>query len=216
MSEARIRPYREADREAVRRICFDTGFMGESVSWQYGDLDSFADMFATWYVDHEPESAWVVDEDGAATGYLLGCSDSSRAADPAAVLARHALRRGLLLRRGTAGFVWRGALDVARNLADLRVPVDLDEFPAHLHIDLLPRARGRGFGRRLVQGWLDRLAEAGIGGVHLGTMAENTGAVAFFATMGFEPVGAPLPAPGFRTRAGRPMRAQFMARSVGR
>ncbi|WP_448059866.1 GNAT family N-acetyltransferase [Cellulomonas hominis] len=65
-------------------------------------------------------------------------------------------------------------------------PADvLARYPAHLHIDLLPRAQGGGLGRRLITALADALRERGIPGVHLGVEASNTGARAFYARIGF-------------------------------
>ncbi|MGK0618858.1 GNAT family N-acetyltransferase [Meiothermus cerbereus] len=60
-----------------------------------------------------------------------------------------------------------------------------DAYPAHLHIDLLPRAQGRGLGRRLMEVFLARLRELGVPGVHLGVGQRNAGALAFYQRMGF-------------------------------
>jgi ribosomal protein S18 acetylase RimI-like enzyme len=202
-----IRSYRPEDREAVRRICFLTGFMGESAEWMWRDRPSFADAFSGYYTDREPGSASVVEIDGVVMGYLLGCRDSSRADDPAVVIARHVLRRGIALRPGTAGFLWRTLLDATRDLASGRVRVadygyEDPRYPAHLHIDLLPSARGVGAGARLLRGWLDELRDAGTRGCHLQTLHENTGAIAFFEAMGFRREGPTVLVPGQRTRAG--------------
>jgi GNAT superfamily N-acetyltransferase len=86
-------------------------------------------------------------------------------------------------------------------------------WPAHLHIDLLPACRGQGVGARLVQQWLADLRHRGIAGCHLQTMTENTGAVAFFESMGFAVVGSPANVPGFRTRDGRRLHVQLMAQT---
>ncbi|GHS89166.1 hypothetical protein AGMMS50218_14780 [Actinomycetota bacterium] len=65
-------------------------------------------------------------------------------------------------------------------------PADvLAQYPAHLHIDLLPRAQGGGLGRRLITALADALRERGVPGVHLGVEARNTGARAFYARIGF-------------------------------
>jgi len=132
---------------------------------------------------------------------------------------RHVLRRGIAFRPGTAGFIWRSLADIVRDTATRRVdPRELDfsdpRFPAHLHIDLLPVARGKGAGRRLITTWLDSLRARGVPGCHLGTFAENTGAIAFFETMGFVRHGAPMVAPGFRTSTGARMHEQVMVQSL--
>ncbi|MEO6790204.1 MAG: GNAT family N-acetyltransferase, partial [Ornithinibacter sp.] len=58
-------------------------------------------------------------------------------------------------------------------------------YPAHLHIDLLPRLQGLGWGRALMRRMLERLALAGAGGVHLGVAESNTGAHVFYERIGF-------------------------------
>ena len=211
-----VRPYRAADRPQVRYICHATGYMGDSIRWAWRDPESFADMFSGYYTDHEPESIYVVDQGGEVTGYLLGCVDTRRAQSSTVVAARHALGRLLLARPGTAGFLWRGMADLLRDARRLVASGAFwdPRWPAHLHIDLLPLARGRGAGRRLMERWLDRLGQQGVPGVHLGTFAENLPAIAFFQRVGFCLHGEPLPAPGFRTREGARMHSQIMVRSL--
>jgi GNAT superfamily N-acetyltransferase len=84
-------------------------------------------------------------------------------------------------------------------------PEVLDEFPAHLHVNLLPRAQGRGVGRRLLETLFDALA--GVAGIHLGVAPENERAAAFYAHLGFVPIGPPL-APGAGRLLGRPLTAR--------
>ncbi len=67
-----IRSYRSSDREAVRRLCCLTGFLGEPIDPVYEDRELFADFLTTYYTDHEPESSFVVEKDGELHGYLLG------------------------------------------------------------------------------------------------------------------------------------------------
>src|SRR5215475_13622222 len=211
-----VRPYRDADRDAVRMIAYRTGFMGEPADWYWRDFTSFADIWTSYYTDREPESAFVAERDGVVVGYLLGCVESACAPNPAAALARHTIRRLLILRPGTARFLWRSVWDAARhrNLpsGELRDP----RWPSHLHINLLREARGCGVGARLVEAWIARLRSVGSAGCHLATLAENTTAVAFFARVGFRPLGGPLLVPGMRLRSGGRMHLQFMTREVSR
>lgn len=219
--ELAIRPYQPADRAQVRDICFRTGHMGDPVDWLWADQESFADLFTAYYTDAEPASAFVVEAggDGPVLGYLLGCVDSSRSWRLERTYLRHMVRRGLLLRPGTAGVLWRTLTDTARDVAARRVePSDWeladDRWPAHLHIDLLPAARGHGAGRRLIVQWLDRLRAHNVPGCHLGTFAENTSGIAFFESLGFRRHGDPVLAPGFRTRAGARMHSQVMVHDL--
>ena len=67
-----IRSYRASDREAVRRLCCQTGFLGEPIDPVYEDRELFADFLTTYYTDHEPQSSFVIEKDGELHGYLLG------------------------------------------------------------------------------------------------------------------------------------------------
>jgi len=217
VSDFAIRPYEPTDRARVRHICFVTGYMGEPVEWQWRDAESFSNIFTGYYTDAEPESALVAEIDGDVVGYLLGCVDSSKAWSPGGVVGRQITRRGIAFRPGTARFVWRAVGDVIVDAARKRLPpapfAD-PRWPAHLHIDLLREARGRGVGAALVRRWLETLRQTGVPGCHLETFAENTGAIAFFESMGFERRRRPIPAPGMRSPSGERHHVQLMVRSL--
>jgi ribosomal protein S18 acetylase RimI-like enzyme len=66
--------------------------------------------------------------------------------------------------------------------------VDLERFPAHLHIDLLPEAQGHGLGRMLMRDAAARLSAEGVPGIHLSYDPANTGAAAFYDRLGWRPV----------------------------
>jgi len=191
--------------------------MGDPVQWQWRDEASFADLFSGWYTDHAADAAYVVaDGSDAAQGYLLGCEDTSRVPDPIRSLAPTVLRRGLLFRPGTAGVLWRGVSDTLGELRQGRRGADpaLDpRWPAHLHIDLLPAARGAGMGTELMRTWLTRLRARGVPGCHLGTMAENRTAIAFFEHLGFRTEGPPRPLPALRARDGSRLHGQLMVQT---
>jgi len=55
-----IRSYRTSDRTAVRRLCCQTGFLGDPIDPVYEDRQLFADFLTTYYTDHEPESCFLL------------------------------------------------------------------------------------------------------------------------------------------------------------
>jgi GNAT superfamily N-acetyltransferase len=66
-----------------------------------------------------------------------------------------------------------------------------DKYPAHLHIDLLPRVQGKGWGKRMVDHWLHVVRGRG---THLAVGESNARAVKFYRAYGFaeiERIGAP-------------------------
>ena len=62
----------------------------------------------------------------------------------------------------------------------------LEQYPAHLHIDLLPRVQGQGWGRELMQTFWQHLRDQRVTGVHLGVSAKNMGGIAFYQKLGFK------------------------------
>src|SRR4051812_40975323 len=67
-----IRSYRPSDRGAVRRLCCQTGFLGEPIDPVFQDHELFADFLTSYYTDKEPESSFVLEIDGEIRGFLLG------------------------------------------------------------------------------------------------------------------------------------------------
>lgn len=67
-----VRPYEPRDRAAVRSLCCETGFLGKPIDPVFEDRDLFADYLTAYYTDIEPESSFVLEQDGVVKGYLLG------------------------------------------------------------------------------------------------------------------------------------------------
>jgi hypothetical protein len=211
MGDVTIREYTPADRPAIRRICFNTGLMGNSIAPQYADQESFADMFTAYYTDHEPQNVFVAVKEGAVVGYAMAALDTRKAYGPFRYLLRHALLRGVCLRPGTAGFYVRSTLD---SIADLfakhkKPKIDLDRYPSHNHINMLPEVRGGGVAIDLFFTMTDRLREQGSVGMHAGTLANNKVVAEWIIRkVGGTMLGEPYPIPGLRGPAGERMQVQ--------
>lgn len=203
-AQAVIRDYCALDRDAVRRVCFETGMMGSPVAAYYRDFESFADMFTAYYTDVEPEHAIVAELDGKVVGYLLSCLDARRVWSPARMALKHVVTRGVCFRPGTAGFYWRGIRDMVGDLNKPKRPrFDLARFPSHTHNNLLPEGRGAGVGKEFFFRMFDKLKLAGSPGLHGEGMADNTQMVEFAEkVLGYTMIDKPYPAPGLRTKSG--------------
>lgn len=212
----KIRKYRAEDREQVRTICFETGYLGDTIAPIYSDRESFADMFSGYYTDVEPETAFVVvseADDDTVKGYCLGCADTRKAWDPGKVGLKHALLRGLIFRPGTAGFLFRTIADVIRDGGVHRTKVDFDKYPAHMHTNLLPDARG-GIGLRLHGALIDDLRARGIRGAHTEISAENARTLAIAQKLGYKPLGEKFPVPGLRDPQGKRMHGMILGLDI--
>ncbi len=71
-SDVSVRPYQPTDRETVRRLCCETGYLGKAIDPVFEDRKLFADYLTSFYTDWEPESCFVLEQNGEVMGYLMG------------------------------------------------------------------------------------------------------------------------------------------------
>lgn len=119
---------------------------------------------------------------------------SSDALSPSEATMRSALRHALFLRPGTARLLSRSLFDSLLQGGTPGSEINDPRRPSHLHINLVPEARGAGASR--MESWFGRLGKAGPLGCHQDTLFENRTALAFFERAGFERFGDPRLAPG--------------------
>lgn len=67
-----VRRYRPEDRQAVRDLCCDTGFLGNPIDPVFEDRELFADFLTRPYTDLEPECCFILEVAGRVQGYILG------------------------------------------------------------------------------------------------------------------------------------------------
>jgi len=192
--------FAETDRPALREL-FPRAGAGSPSGSLWGHPESEAAVYLDPYMDLEPDSLFVAVVEGVLVGYLAGCLDSARFPREDERIAQAIRRHRLLFRPGTVAFFARGLVDVA--WAALRHEPTADDFadrrwPAHLHINVAPSARGTGAADGLMTRWLSRLRETGSPGCHLQTLVENVRAVRFFERMGFARHGPTPLVPGLR------------------
>lgn len=154
-----IRSYRTSDRAAVRKLCCQTGFLGEPIDPVYEDHELFADFLTTYYTDHEPESSFVLELEGEICGYLLGSRrpllNQLYAFQQNIVLGFRALLR------------FRRYNDRSRRFIRWMIGHGWREVPAaprrtpHFHINLLPDARKMSTTRALMSAYLGYLYRCG-------------------------------------------------------
>jgi ribosomal protein S18 acetylase RimI-like enzyme len=195
-----IRPYRPADRDAIARICLLTAAGGGDATGVYSDDTLMPEVYALPYVDYAPDLAFVVvgggGDEAPVLGYVLGVADTADFIE----WYRREWAPGFRRRHPTPGAPTGRdpAYSEAQLLADggdperLRIP-ELDDYPAHLHIDLLPELQGRGLGRLLIDTLRAALAERGVERLHLGMDAANSGARAFYDRLGFHELPSSTP-----------------------
>jgi GNAT superfamily N-acetyltransferase len=163
MPDLVIRPYQSADRQAVFRIGAGTAFFGAPIEACLEDRNLFLDAFYAYYTDLEPQHSWVACADGQVVGFLAGCVDTR--------LHNRQLLRVIIPR--LAGNLLRGRYHFGKRswhyfsgmlagfLRGELTRVDLDAYPAHLHINVESAWRGVKLGQRLMDAWLGAIERIG-------------------------------------------------------
>ena len=182
-----IRDYQAEFLPDLYRICLETGNSGNDASAEFTDPELLGAFYAAPYAVLEPDLVFVLQDEIGICGYILGTRDSQAYATwmnhewLPAWRAKHPLRiadgspETLSYQERIVGLIHHGYH-----------PYDcLLEYPAHLHIDLLARAQGQGWGRALMHAFLERLRELEVPGVHLGVGKSNSGAIQFYERLGF-------------------------------
>lgn len=182
-----IRPATVEDERGAYHVCLKTGNHGDDGEPFYrDDPDALGRVFVGPYLAFEPELSLILEDDAGVCGYALGARDSR------AFYARYEAEwRPALCARfaDPAGDSreWTRVQHVHHTYhhPDYFCPEPYDEYPSHLHIDLLPRAQRRGYGRQLLERNMSMLRRRGAPGVHLGVSPLNLRAIHFYEHLGF-------------------------------
>ena len=181
-----IRPFHPSDLPSLYRICLATGDSGGDAAHLFRDPELLGHYYAAPYAVLEPDLCFVLTDNGKPSGYVLGTRDT------AAFRARCEREWFPTLR---ARYPLPPATDESPDARVIRAihagypeRPELDAYPAHLHIDLLPVGQGQGWGRRLMEAFLTRLGELGVPAMHLRVGTANPGAVAFYRRIGLHEI----------------------------
>lgn len=186
MSTSGVRSYRKTDRAAVRKIAVATAMMGVPSATFFDDDEVMADVLTFYYTNIDAGSSYVIEQQGQVVGYIVAVKDTRRMDRFSYVVMWpliffKALLRGVFFRSGNMKLfrqVWQAYQD-----GRLRLPDFSRDYPATLHINLLPEERSRGAGKALMEACCSHLKIAGVRGVRMSTMSKDAGV--FFEKCGF-------------------------------
>jgi ribosomal protein S18 acetylase RimI-like enzyme len=180
-----IRHAHLSDLPYVYEICHRTGFEGGDASQQVSDRLIIGQYFAAPYVVRDPAWCWIAADEHGPAGYLVATPDS-RAFGAWMDSDWLPAVQGIYATEAEPSCsdfeLWLRAVIHKQ----VEVPDFVDKYPAHLHIDILPRAQGQGLGSKLVAEFIAQLRAKGVPGFHLGVGIKNTKAQAFYSKQGLE------------------------------
>jgi GNAT superfamily N-acetyltransferase len=183
-----IRDYRPGDEQAAYDVCLKTGNHGDDGTEFYlDDPDALGRIFVGPYLKFEPGLALLLQDEEGVCGYALGALDSRAFYEQYEREWRPALCAQFPSPSGDPGG-WNRveAVHQVYHHPDYFCPEPYDQYPSHLHIDLVARKHRQGFGGQMMHELMNRLRSKGSPGVHLGMSAHNDRAYRFYTKLGFQ------------------------------
>ncbi len=157
--ETTVRNYEPRDREAVRRLCCETGFLGKPIDPVFEDRELFSDYLTSYYTDVEPESCFVLEHEGIVKGYLLGSRKPFRQQIHSIVLNGSLFLRALIRYPGYSPATREFIAWILKN-SWKEVPA-APRRTAHFHFNVLPEAQGVAGTRTLMNAYFAYLESKG-------------------------------------------------------
>lgn len=168
MGEVKIRGLEQSDYDNLKKIYYGAG----SASDQMPEMvkKAMQQVFLDYYVEKEVAHCLVVDDGGRAIGYIL-CAPSEEKWE--AFFEEHAGQPEFAV----TNMIYQGSKEP---LVRYR-----EQYPAHLHINILPEYQRLGLGTELVDALKVHLKELGISGLMLCVANDNEKGIDFYRKYGF-------------------------------
>jgi len=171
-----IREFDIKDRAALRKMSYDTAFMGESGAIFFSDEEILTDILTLYFTDYEPSSCFVAVNNNKIIGYLTGAKSVMimRRILNIKIIPRifmKSLSRGLFFRKKVLFFLLHYLISFLKR--ELFVPDFTCQYPATLHINVDKNFRRREVGKKLIEYYLSFLKTNNITGVHFCTCSKQ-------------------------------------------
>jgi len=172
-----IRKYKSSDRKQIEFINFETGFLGSSMSkllsnnklWKKG---------INYYFEKEPESIFVLEDKDEIVGYLFGCLDDKNNNETINFVLHivENLIRSIRLPKKDR-FFWNSQFMSLINTIigkSEEIKFKTPKNAGHIHINLLPEARGHNNGSKLLKEFEKYAKQKGVTIIHADSYQTKT------------------------------------------
>ncbi|MDE2466466.1 MAG: GNAT family N-acetyltransferase [Alphaproteobacteria bacterium] len=185
---AQLRAVKDGDQPVLYEICLRTGNLGDDASPLYRDPELLGHIYVGPYLLLARASCLVLEDSEGIAGYVVGTSNTIAFESACAERWWPPLQQRYPLPQCEDTSL--DAVRLRQIHAPLRtLPALSARYSAHLHINILPRLQGRGFGRQLIDCFRASVAEQGATGLHLVAAMQNRRALAFYNRYGFQELG---------------------------
>jgi GNAT superfamily N-acetyltransferase len=185
-----FRRFRQEDLSDIYAISVKTGDNGRDATALYNDPKLMGHIYSAPYVLLEPDLAIVVEHKNQVVGYVVGTLNTQNWEKRLELEWWPKLRNQYKAPDPTNRDNWtmdQIRIDRMHNprLIDREIST---QYPAHMHMNLLPIMQRRGIGTRLLQKWLSIAIKDGDRSVHVGANPKNTAGIAFWQRSGFQTI----------------------------
>ena len=185
MSDFCIRSYKSADTSAAYEICLKTGNSGQDATHLFSDPLVLGHIYVGPYMEFEPQSVFILEDDQGPCGYIMGVLDSQKYYQWMHSEWLSKIRVDYKKPTGDPD-TWNETEKITNLLFQPESQRLFPDFPAHLHIDLLSRSQGKGQGKLMMDRFIDYLRYNNIPGVHLELSSSNDRAFNFYRKYGMQ------------------------------
>ncbi len=179
---ASVRPATMADLAAIGHVSHQTGLLGEPIDRFFPDESLWTDALVRGYLETGCCN-YVAAPAGEVSAYVIGSCDHRGFLRWLGRRLPGVIGSGLL--RGRYPHFLRDLPYLWRAWRSHGQEAPWDRYPAELHINALPAARGLGLGSALLARFLECLRRRGLAGVQLGTTVRNEAALRLYEKFGF-------------------------------
>jgi GNAT superfamily N-acetyltransferase len=185
----KVRGVNAADKDALCAISLATGFAGKDASHLYRDGTLIGQIYSAPYAFLEPDLALVAEDHDGVAGFVVGVVDTLEWEKRLDREWWPRLREQYARPAGPPSEWSPDERRIEMIHSPERVPRSVScVFPAHVHLNLLPRLQGRGIGSELLRHWFSLTERRGSVATHVGVNRENARASKFWARSGFLPL----------------------------
>ncbi|MEE9431151.1 MAG: GNAT family N-acetyltransferase [Melioribacteraceae bacterium] len=180
----KIRKYHPSDIKILYNISLLTSNKGKDVELLNDEPNLIGDLFVAPYVKLEPDLCFVLTLNDEPCGYILGTKDSEKFYLNCEENYFPSLRekyKYLPQENSTRYAILKRVIQIGHKPKE-----NFKSYPAHLHINILPIAKGKGMGKKLMNEFIDELRNKNVPGLHLKVGKTNTNAIQFYSHIGFE------------------------------
>lgn len=166
-----VRPYKNADCEDVRFVCLNSD---GPCKMSEKKKNFILDTYCNYFIEREAENCFVAtDDSGKAIGYILCAENFDR--------FRECYINEYFSKLKKYEFKLRkSALKSIESQEKYK-----EDYPAHLHIDILPDYQHMGLGKKLMDTLCSHLRQKGVKGIMLTVWKYNDNARKFYEKYGF-------------------------------